>query len=424
MKMKELAVLAICGLLGAACQPESPSIGSGGDIIIASDLPTSGGEEAQDAVQLQRAIKLAIDQHPSIGRFKLTYRPMDDAVAGVANPQKGVQNVKRMIEDASVLGMIGPYGSQLAFAEIPVTNANDLVMLSPSNTWDCLTRAAPYCDPQPDSLRPTGRNNYFRIAAPDALQGAAMAGFAVRGLGVRRVAAFTEHPGSMGPVIDSFTAILERVGGELVLRQDLQPRTTDFTAFLSAAKARGAEAIYVVGLSAERICVARAMMKGIFPDDPYFLGFDSMADNQCIRDAADNANNRIYATISTFNPTQSREPAVKQVVDAYRKAYPKSADTALYTFAGYDCAMILIDAIKRAIDANSGRIPTRRQVVEAVAHTRQSKGVTGTYSFDTFGDAVPPMMSVYRVDNGRECPPEAPGRHCWVFWQSIDARPG
>lgn len=296
MKVRELALLAVCGLVVTACQSGSPSSGSGGDITIASDLPTSGGaDQAQGVVSVQQAIKLAIDQHPSIGRFKLTYKPMDDAVAGVANPQKGIQNVKRMIDDASVLGMIGPYQSQQAVAEIPVANAKDLVMLSPSNTVDCLTLAAPYCDPQPDSLRPTGRNNYFRIAAADVFQGAAMAGFAVRRLNVKRVAAFTEHPRTMGPIVDSFAAVLTRVGGEMVLRQDLEPGTTDFIAFLSTARARGAQAIYVVSLSAERICGARATMKGVFPDDAYFLGFDSMVDNQCIKDAAENANNRICA---------------------------------------------------------------------------------------------------------------------------------
>jgi branched-chain amino acid transport system substrate-binding protein len=414
MKVRELALLAVCGLVVTACQSGSPSSGSGGDITIASDLPTSGGaDQAQGVVAVQQAIKLVIDQHPSIGRFKLTYKPMDDAVAGVPSAQKGIQNVKRMIDDASVLGMIGPYQSQQAFAEIPVANAKDLVMLSPSNTVDCLTLAAPYCDPQPDSLRPTGHNNYFRIAGPDSLQGAAMAGVAVRSLNVKRVAAFTEHPRTMGPIVDSFAAVLNRVGGELVLRQDLQPGTTDFSAFLSTAKARGAQAIYAVGLSAERICGARATMKQIFTDDPYFLGWDSMEDLQCIKDAGENANNRIYATVSAVDPTQSKDPAVKQVVDAYRKAYPKPADISPYRFAGYDCAMILINAIKRAIDANGGRIPTRRQVVEAVANTHLFKGVTGTYSFDAFGDAVSPMMSVYRVDNGR-----------WVFWQNIDARPG
>jgi len=75
--------------------------------------------------------------------------------------------------------------------------------------------------------------------------------------------------------------------------------------------------------------------------------------------------------------------------------------------------MILISAIKRAIDANGGRIPTRRQVVEAMAKAPPLNGVTGSYSFDPFGDAVSPMMSIYRVDNGR-----------WAFWKNIDARPG
>jgi len=63
-------------------------------------------------------------------------------------------------------------------------------------------------------------------------------------------------------------------------------------------------------------------------------------------------------------------------------------------------AMILINAIKRAIDANGGRIPTRRQVVEAVANAPPFKGVTGSCSFDAMGDAISPMMSVNRVDNG------------------------
>jgi branched-chain amino acid transport system substrate-binding protein len=413
MRVGELALLAVGGLLFTACQPGSAPTGIGGDIAIASDLPASGGpEQAPGVVSVQQAIKLAIDQHPSIGRFRLTYKPMDDAVAGIGNDQKGTQNVKRMIDDASVLGMIGPYQSQQAVAEIPLANAKDLVMLSPSNTVDCLTLAAPYCDPQPDSLRPTGRNNYFRIAAPDALQGAAMAGFAVRSLKVKRVAAFTEHPRTMGSIIDSFAAVFTRLGGDLVLRQDFEPGTTDFTAFLSTANSRAAQAIYVVGLSAERICGARAMMKGIFADDPYFLGFDGMIDNQCIRDAAENANNRIYATVSAVDPTQSKDPAVRHVVDAYRKAYRQPTDIAPYTFAGYDCAMILIDAIKRAIDANGGRLPTRRQVVDAVAHTAQFRGVTGTYAFNAVGDAISPMMSVYRVDNRN-----------WVFWKNIDASP-
>ena len=39
---------------------------------------------------------------------------------------------------------------------------------------------------------------------------------------------------------------------------------------------------------------------------------------------------------------------------------------AIYRFAAFDCARILIDAIGRAIRQNGGGIPTRTQVVDAI----------------------------------------------------------
>jgi ABC-type branched-subunit amino acid transport system substrate-binding protein len=81
-----------------------------------------------------------------------------------------------------------------------------------------------------------------------------------------------------------------------------------------------------------------------------------------------------------------------------------------YIFAAYDCARLLIDAISRAIDANAGRIPTRLQVLQAVAHTQGFKGVTGTYSFDANGDAISPLMSISEVQNGG-----------WVYLRQVDA---
>jgi ABC-type branched-subunit amino acid transport system substrate-binding protein len=45
-------------------------------------------------------------------------------------------------------------------------------------------------------------------------------------------------------------------------------------------------------------------------------------------------------------------------------------------------------------------MPTRRQVVDAVQATKNLKLSTGTYSFDTNGDATAPVMVVYQVKNG------------------------
>jgi branched-chain amino acid transport system substrate-binding protein len=61
----------------------------------------------------------------------------------------------------------------------------------------------------------------------------------------------------------------------------------------------------------------------------------------------------------------------------------------------------LLDAIARAIKANGGRLPSRPEVVAAVAQTKDFAGVTGTYSLDENGDALSPMMSIYKVHDGR-----------------------
>ena len=78
-------------------------------------------------------------------------------------------------------------------------------------------------------------------------------------------------------------------------------------------------------------------------------------------------------------------------------------------FAAYDYAMILIDAIKSAVAANNGLIPSRQQVLDAVAQTSAHEGATGTYAFDANGDAKVPLMSIYQVKNGQ-----------WAFVQRLE----
>jgi branched-chain amino acid transport system substrate-binding protein len=412
MRLRALTRLMLLGLVLTACQtsPNSSTSNPVTDIVIASDMPISSPQNHDYILAIQQAIQLAISQHPDIAGFKLAYMPLDDALGDKASEEKGAQNLQQMIANPRVLGMIGPVNSNVAPVEIPIANAADLAMLSPSNTSDCLTLDAPFCNPKPSTLRVNGRNNYFRIAAPDSAQGRAMARFAVDTYNVKRVAALNEHQDFGALRIDSFGKELARTGGQLVLRQDLAMGTTDFTKFLAAAKAKGAEAIYAVGPpQASGTCAARAQMKG----GGYFLVDDALAaDPLCAKDAGDSAEGMV-GTIPDVDLTLSSDAAAKTAVDAYRKAYPNTSDIGIdsFVFAAYDSALILIEAISEAIHGNQGRIPTRRQVLNAFA-TLHFKGVTGTYSFDANGDATSPPMSVYQVKNG-----------AWMYLRPIDASP-
>jgi branched-chain amino acid transport system substrate-binding protein len=276
-------------------------------------------------------------------------------------------------------------------------------MISPTTTDSCLTLAVQSCGSQAATLRPSGTNNFFRVAPPDPLQGRAMARYAARILGVKWVAAINERGSDGDRYIDSFADELARQGGGLLLREKMDKTTTNFKPFLARAEAKGVTAIYAVG--GANVCAARAQMsKGM-----WFLGTDNFTGNlDCVKNALNNAAD-IYGTYSAASPDYTSNPEAQKVLSAYRKAYP-SVIINEYTFAAYDSARILIDAIQRVVAANDGAFPTRAQVLEAVANTRQFPGLTGTYSFDLNGDAISPMMSIYRVENGE-----------WVYKQKIEA---
>ena len=92
-------VAAACGGGGTAGTTSTPA-GSGGgttgaavgEIIIASDLPTSGAD-ASSGLPTQNGAAFAVAQTKSYKGITFTFKPFDDTVNGVHDPQKGAQNV-------------------------------------------------------------------------------------------------------------------------------------------------------------------------------------------------------------------------------------------------------------------------------------------------------------------------------------------
>jgi branched-chain amino acid transport system substrate-binding protein len=404
VNLRAVALTSMIAIVVTTCQSASSPevvVAPAGDILIGSDLPVSGFLEA--APPLEKAIRLAVKEHPTVGRFKLAYWSLDDAVAQAPFLDKAIQNVDRLVAEPRVVGIIGPHTSSVAYGVIPIANQAGIVMISATASTACLTLAIPSCGSKASKLRPSAVNNFFRVAPPDPWQGRAMARFAAQSLGVKWAAAINELGIDGDRYIDSFADELSRQGGGLVLRQTMDEATTDFTAFLAKAKEMGATAIYAVG--GPSVCAARAQMdRGV-----WFLGTDNFTGQlDCVKNAQINAAD-MYATYGADDPDYASNPEARKVVAAYRKAYPDSPYNQ-YTFAAYDCARILIDAIQRVVTENHGAFPTRAQVLAAVAKTTQFPGLTGTYSFDSNGDATSPMMSIYRVENGQ-----------WVYKQRIEA---
>ena len=402
VRARGLTVLIAATLFAFGCGSSSTGATSKGEIDIASDLPTSGAD-ASSGLPTQYGAQFAVTQKGTVDGFTLVFVPFDDAVNGKHDPTKGAQNVQQMISNSKVLGMVGPFNSGVAAAEIPVANQAPLGMISPSNTNECLTLAFDYCQKYAGytaaSLRPTGSNNYFRIAANDTHQGPAMADFAYDTLGLKVIAVWDDQePFGLG-VANNFAKEFAAKGGQVVDRQGFDTSSKpDFHAWLNKSKVDGAQGIYAGATSASYGCIPRAESQGIFDPTSYYLGPDGIGDGQCLTDSGSMANDHMYASQGVADANSN--PSAATTIAAYKTAHPNPSDTAASTFAGYDCAAILIDAIDRAIKANNGNMPTRAQVITQMAQTANFPGLTGTYSLTATGDPSKPALQIQQNKGG------------------------
>lgn len=405
-KSKLLAGLAFGSLVLAACGSQTG--GGGGQTIkgtikIGIDLPVSG-EDASDGLPTQKGAQLAVQKAGKVcgasshtdACFTLTAMPLDDAVNGVHDPAQGAKNVQQFVSDSSVLGMVGPFNSSVARAEIPIANSVNLTMVSPANTNECLTQepADGHCAGQAAKLRPSGKNNYFRVCTTDLIQGPAGADFAYKKLGKRKVFVINDQQTYGLGIAQNFAKQFQADTGT-VLDSNLSgydpssATITDFKAKMNQAASQGADVVYYGGTTATKGGLVRKAMQGIL-DVPFVAG-DGISGTQFLTDAAPNAANSYFTVAGPY--AQKLSTAQKFLTD-YKAAY--GSDAGAYSAQAYDAAGVIISAISRAIDDAGGSMPSRDQVTNEMAKTTNYHGVIGTFSLNAQGDTNLKIITIYQ----------------------------
>jgi branched-chain amino acid transport system substrate-binding protein len=414
VRARGLVVLILAAFVAFSCGGSSGGGStSKGTITIGVSLPLSGTEASQ-GIPTKNGVLFYISQHPTIDGFTLKVVPKDYAVNENPDAAKGASTMQEFIADSTVLGVVGTFDSGVARAEIPLANQVGLTMISPANTNPCLTKTV-YTPgflrtagtditckaaglPAPADLRPShpDKNNYFRLATTDDLQGPASSLYAFNTLKLTKFAVISNNSVYGKGIADTFSAEFIKLGGQVVLRQDYDPaNTNDFKTFLSGAKAKGAQGVYFGGLTASKGCVIRQQMAGIFPlgEATPFMGGDGIAqDPACTKAAGQNAVG-MFGTVASVNP--DKVDSATSTIAAFKAAYPNKSDYLSYTMVAYDCAGVLVAAIDRAIKANNGNMPTREAVRAQVASTSGYAGVTGTIGFNAAGDNSAEIVALY-----------------------------
>jgi branched-chain amino acid transport system substrate-binding protein len=359
---------------------------------------------------VENAVDLAVAQQGDLGGgYTLKVINYDDefATGDGEDPARGASNVRSMVRDACVVGMVGPYTSEVAQAEMPIAARAGLAMISPTNTNPGLTLrpyAAEDLDVPFDQLHPAGtKTNYFRDVANDAFQGAADADFTFDSLAAHRVYVVVSLP-SLGTwkydedLVGGFTKEFLTKGGTILATESLEWHDPDAFAPLAARIAAAApDAVYFGG----EVQGGAALLKGELLRHGYtgpYVGGDGIAlDPTFIEQAGADASRNTFASIAEPDiATFAAGPAATFLSD-YRARYPgQPVDGSCAQ--GYDAAMVLITAIKNLILA--GRDVTREAVIDQVQNVSYT-GVSGVIAFDRNGDDVHGVYTIYTVQHGQ-----------------------
>ena len=399
VRARGLIVLTAATLVAFACGSGTSGGGTTkGTIKIGSDFPvcTTGGQSTSNGV------KFAVDQKNAAGGvegYTIAYTSFDDCRQGAYNADAGVANVRTMLDDSKFLGMIGPYNSAVAKAEIPIAAPKNFVMISPANTNPCLTKDIAGCAYHPADLRSGNPNNYWRVVTTDDYQGPAMADYMYKQLNVKNVGILDDSTVFGVGIAGSFETEFKKLGGTVAKHSEYKKeQTSDFKAILSGFKNAGALGVYVGGTDDQNICIPRKQMKDIGWDVP-FGGGDGIETTDCIEQASGNEVN-VYATSAGADATQV--PGAAQTISDFRKVFKGANDFGGYTMQAYDAANALMSAIGNAIKSNSGNTPTRKQVRDAMAQLTTFQGVIGKYGFDKNGDTTLKIVSIYVVQQATD----------------------
>ena len=354
------------------------------DYLIVSDLPLQGSSRTQ-TTQIVGAIRYLLDKQGwKAGDHKIAYQSCDDATAQAAKWDSGKcsQNANAYAGNDKVIGVIGTFNSGCAAIEIPVLNqaANGgIAMMSPANTFVCLTEGGPGCeDTEPDKYYPTGNRNYARVVPHDAYQGAAMAEFMVE-QGIKSVYVLNDKEAYGLGVATNLRNAAEHLGIKIAGFEAWDPKASSYEGLFRKIGGTGADAVFLGGLIDENGAkVIKDKVATLGPNDGKVKLFapDGFTTQQTI-DEAGTAAAGMFMSVAGV-PIDDFTGAGAEFAAAFKPTLGgKPIDP--YAIYGAQAAQVMLDAIA----ASDG---TRASVIEQLFNTKVTDGFLGSFEINENGD--------------------------------------
>lgn len=373
-RLLAVSLLAV-GLFAFGCskKTETAKTAAGELIVRIGSVAPLSGPQAHLGKDNDNGVRLAVDEANArgvtLGGQKIRFEVVSED--DQADPKTATIVAQKLV-DAKVNGVIGHLNSGASIPAAKIYYDAGIPEISPSAT------AIKYTE--------QGFNTTFRTMTNDRQQGRVLGEFAVKKMGAKRVAIIDDRTAYGQGLADEVATAVQAAGGEVVAREYTTDKATDFTAILTAIKAKQSDVLFFGGMDPQAAPMVKQMQSlGV---KAKFLGGDGVQTTEFIKLAG--SAGEIVTASSPGLPIDNM-PGGKQFRAKFTAKYGPIQNYAPYA---YDAANAMIKAMELAGSAEPAKYLAELSKVHFT-------GVTGDIGFDPKGDVTGGAITLYRIVGGK-----------------------
>jgi branched-chain amino acid transport system substrate-binding protein len=232
----------------------------------------------------------------------------------------------------------------------------------------------------------------------DTQQGSVAGTFAVKTLGVKKIAIVDDRTAYGQGLADQFEKAAKAAGGSIVDREYTNDKAVDFKSILTKLKSVNPDLIYYGGADSQAAPMVK-QMKQLGVKAP-LMGGEMVHTPTFIKLAGDAAN----GTVASLAGLPLEEmPGGKDYVAKYKKRFNEDVQT--YSPYAYDGAMAMFAAMKSANSTDPAKY------LPVLAKTSMPAVTSSNLAYDSRGDLKNGGITLYKVVDGK-----------WTTLQSVGGK--
>src|SRR5262245_42377392 len=387
----QLVVLALTAvMLAAGCG------GGGKDELVIGEYGSLTGGDATFGGSTKLGVEVALAELTAESQGKIGGLPVrvivEDDQSQAAEAATAVQ---KLVNQDQVVAVIGEVASSRSLAGGPICQAAGVPMISPSSTNPRVTQVG---------------DHIFRMCFLDDFQGRSVAKFATQNLGLKKVAILKDLKSDYSAGLTQFFGdAFKQLGGTIVAEQSYQAGDQDFSAQLTAIKAKHPDAIYIPGYYTEAGLIARkARELGITQP---LLGSDGWESTKLLEIGGDALNGSYYTNHWALDLP---DPRLQAFLKTFRE-HNNNTDPDAIAGLAYDAFKVLFSCLSKiatddpnlfkGFGSSKAGTPARKaaeaKLRELIAETKDYAGVTGVITLDANRNASKPLV-VLEIKGGKK----------------------